>query len=117
MLGEQLKAALLLVGVAEDAYVNNRRSHVARHVHVVDGDQAGFVDVELAADGFTDLLLEQFADSLDSEAGNKSKGINGFLDAWIVEASSTAACFNPFIHQSKNPTVLLHNFAANFSIA
>ncbi len=32
--------------------------------------RAGFVDVKFAADGLADLLLEQFADALDSEAGH-----------------------------------------------
>ena len=40
------------------------------HVHVVDGDQAGFADGEFAADDFADGALEQFADSLVSEGGH-----------------------------------------------
>ena len=40
MLVEHLKAALLLVGIAEDADEDGGGLEVAGHVHVVDGDQA-----------------------------------------------------------------------------
>jgi hypothetical protein len=57
MLVEELKTALLLVGIAEDADENRRRFEVAGHVHVIDRDQAGFADVKFAADGLADFAL------------------------------------------------------------
>ncbi len=68
--GEQLEAVLLLFGIAEDADKNDCRFYVAGDVHIVDGDQADFVDVKLAADGLANLALEQFAHPLDSETGH-----------------------------------------------
>ena len=61
VLVEQLDAALLLVGVAENADEDDGGFEVAGHIHVVDGNQAAFVDVKFAADGLADFALQQFA--------------------------------------------------------
>jgi hypothetical protein len=70
MLGEQLKAALLLVRVAKDADEDDGGFQIAGDIHVVDGDQARVADVKFAADGLADFALEQFAHTLESEAGH-----------------------------------------------
>ena len=70
MFGEQRQAALLLVGVAEDADEDDGGLQVAGAVHVVDGDQAGLAHVEFAADGLADRALEQFAHSFVAEVGH-----------------------------------------------
>ena len=66
MLGEQLKAALLLVGIAEDADENGRGLEIAGHVDVVDRNQTAFAHMKFAADGFADFTLQQFTHALES---------------------------------------------------
>src|SRR5688572_27435645 len=50
LFGEHGDAALLLVGISEDADVNDRRSEIARAINIVDGDQSRVRDIELPAD-------------------------------------------------------------------
>ena len=52
MAHQQREATLLLVGAAKNADEDDRGMQVAGDVHVVDSDQAGLADLELAADGF-----------------------------------------------------------------
>ena len=70
MFGEQLEAAFLLVRVAQDADEHDGGFQIACDIHVVDGDQARVADVKFAADGLADFALEQFAHTLESEAGH-----------------------------------------------
>ena len=73
--GEQGEAALLLVGIAQNADEHDGGMQIAGHIHVVDGDQAGFADLEFAADDFADLALQQFAHSLESEGRHDVKSL------------------------------------------
>jgi hypothetical protein len=41
--------------------------------------------MEFAADGFADFLFQEFSNSLDSQAGHKSKGL---MDYWMDESMS-----------------------------
>jgi hypothetical protein len=70
-LGKQLEPVFLLVWSAKDAHKNGRGLEVACHVHVVDGNQADFLDMEFAANGLADFTLEQLADALESETGHE----------------------------------------------
>src|SRR5665213_3090809 len=85
MLVEQMESALLLFGVAEDADEDDGGFQIAAHVHVVDGNEAGLVDVKLAADSLADLALQKLAHALMSQVVHKSKWIAGLLDDWIIE--------------------------------
>src|SRR5208337_1090922 len=75
MLIETLKAALLLVGIAENADEDRRGLEVARHVHVVDRNQPALADVAFTADGFADGALQKFAHALESEGWHGSWGL------------------------------------------
>jgi hypothetical protein len=67
MFVEHLQAALLLVGIAEDANEHDGGPEIAAHVNVVDRDEADIVDVELAADGLANRALQQLAHPFMSE--------------------------------------------------
>src|SRR5208337_4902076 len=93
---EQLKAALLLVGIAENTDENRRRLEVTSQVHVVDRDQAGFADVKFAADGLADFALQKFAHALES------KGCHG-KSKWVMECWSAGVLgkpIAPILHHS-----------------
>ena len=64
MAREQREAALLLLRTSKDADEDAGGMEVARYVHIIDSDEAGIADLELAADGLADLALEQFPDAL-----------------------------------------------------
>ena len=67
MLVKHLKAALLLVRIAEDADEDGGGFEVARHVHVVDGNQSALADVKFTSHGLADFALQKFAHALESE--------------------------------------------------
>jgi hypothetical protein len=118
MFGEEMEAALFLVGVAQDADEHDGGLQIAGHVHVVDADQTRFAHVEFAADGFADFALEKFAHTLESEGGHGIK--DGFMDLWI---GGCVDCWSnirfPTIQQSNHPIIhqsVVHSFDAVFSI-
>src|SRR6266404_1586843 len=79
MLGEQGEPALLLIGIAQNTEEHNRGVEVARHIHIVDRDQAGFTDLKFAADDFANGALQQLAHALHSERGHLSSEFLGDL--------------------------------------
>ena len=59
-------ATFLLLRGPKDADEDESRMQIPGDINVVDRDQADFADGELAANGFTDLALEQLAHPLHS---------------------------------------------------
>src|SRR5438067_7945830 len=104
MLAQEGHASFLLVGAAKDADKDMGGVQVSGDVNVVDADEAGFTDRELAADGLADGALQQFAHALDSMrrhgAKSSKKWIVGLVDYWIVENAafdSSAFSIHPLI--------------------
>jgi len=94
MFGEQLQPAFLLISAAENANEDDGGFEISGAVNVVDGDEAGFANVEFTTDGFANGALEQLADSLLAKVGHQ---VGKYTKVTIRICSS-------------------HNLAATFSI-
>ena len=72
---QHLESPFLLVGIAQDADKDEGGFQIPGHIHVIDGDEAGLADGDLAPDGFADRALQEFAHALESQRRHLSKNV------------------------------------------